>query len=122
MLRTDFMPPVDPGFADPGMTGAFSGFFALIVVVGLIGMGISLYIGVRKYMIMKRAGHDPLTVDAAMAAKFLNSDLLRPGTAVRDDAPAQSVEQRLADVDDLHARGVISDAERSAARAAILAG
>jgi hypothetical protein len=122
MLRSDFVPPVDPGFTDPEITGAFSGFFAFVVVVVLVGIGLSLYVGVRKYTLIKRAGHDPLTVDAAIAAKFLNSDLSHSGATVRDDAPARSIEERLAEVDALHERGVISDMERSAARAAILAG
>jgi hypothetical protein len=37
-------------------------------------------------------------------------------------APEKSVEQRLAEIDDLHDRGVISTDEHTAARAKIIAG
>ena len=36
-------------------------------------------------------------------------------------APTQSLEQRLTELDDLHRRGVISDAEHTTARAKALA-
>ncbi|MGN8550954.1 UNVERIFIED_CONTAM: SHOCT domain-containing protein [Microbacterium sp. SLM126] len=122
MVSLDFVPPIDPGLGEPGIFGGFSVIFAVFVVVVLVGIGLSVYIGIRKYMLIKQAGHDPFTVDAALAAKVLNSDVLRPGTAVDDAAPAKSLEQRLADIDALHERGVISDDERAFARAAILAG
>jgi len=105
-----------------GAQTAFTGVFGVVLVVVLIGMVFGIVVAVRKYLLLKRAGHDPFTVDAAIAAKVLNSDMLRPGTAVPDDSPARTIEQRLAEVDDLHARGVISADERIAARAAILGG
>lgn len=122
MVSHDIVPPVDPGFGDPGLFTGISAIFPVFLVIILVGVGLSAYIGIRKYMLIKRAGHDPFTVDAALAAKVLNSDMLRPGTAIDDAAPAKSLEQRLADIDELHGRGVISDDERAAARAAILAG
>lgn len=122
MIGSDFMPPVDPGLTGAGIPAAFSVVFVLVAVVVVAGIAFSVFVGIRKYSVIKKSGHDPFTVDAAVAAKVLNSDLLRPGTAVDDSAPAKSLEQRLSDIDDLHARGVISDDERTAARAAILAG
>ncbi|MCH6232165.1 SHOCT domain-containing protein [Microbacterium sp. CFH 31415] len=122
MISADFLPPDDSGFGSPSIPAEFSVVFALFAIVVVAGIGFSIYVGVRKYAILKQAGHDPLTVDAALAAKVLNSDLLRPGTAVDDAAPAKSLEERLSEVDSLHARGVISDDERAAARASILRG
>lgn len=124
MVGADFMPPVDPEIANPGFPAAFSGIFAVFFIIALIGLAVSVYIGIRKYAVIKKAGHDPLTVDAALAAKVLNSDMLRPapGRAAGDVAPAKSLEERLSEIDDLHARQVISDDERAAARAAILGG
>lgn len=122
MLRADFIPPDDPGFDVFDASGVAAGFsivFTIVVLAVVAGIAFSIFVAVRKYRVIKESGHDPLTVDAA---KVLNSDLLRPGTAVDDAAPATSLEQRLAEVDGLHARGVISDDERAAARAAILAG
>lgn len=126
MVSHDFVPPVDPGsfdpgFADPSIPSAFSGIFVLFVVLVLAVIGFSLYVGVRKYAVLKRAGHDPLTVDAELAARVLGSDALRPGAA--DAAtPTKSLEERLAEIESLHERGVISADERAAARAAILGG
>lgn len=126
MVGADFMPPLDPEIANPGFPAAFSGIFAVFFIIALIGLAVSVYIGIRKYAVIKKAGHDPLTVDAALAAKVLNSDMLRPapgpGLAAGDVAPAKSLEERLSEIDDLHARQVISDDERTAARAAILGG
>jgi hypothetical protein len=126
MMSLDFVPPVDPGFGDPtfgdpGIPEAFSAFFALFAVIVVLGIGFSIYVGIRKYRIIKVAGHDPFTVDAALAAKVLNSDVLRPGAAADSAAPVKSLEQRLAEIDSLHESGVISAEERAAARAAILA-
>ncbi len=117
MISADFQPPADPGIA----TG-FDAFFAVAVIVFLLIVGLIVAIAVRKYRVIKNAGHDPLTIDAALAAKVLDSDLLRRGTAVEGAAPAKSLEERLTDIDALHTRGIISDHERTAARAAILGG
>ncbi|WP_169581296.1 MULTISPECIES: SHOCT domain-containing protein [Microbacterium] len=124
MVGADFMPPVDPEIVNPGLPAAFAGIFAVFFVIALIGLAVSVYIGIRKYAVIKRAGHDPLTVDAALAAKVLDSDVLRPAPAeaAGGRAPAKSLEERLSEIDDLHTRGVISDDERGAARAAILGG
>lgn len=112
----------DPGMDPTGFATGFNALFGIMVVVVLIGVVFSAVVAVRKYMVLKNAGHDPLTVDAALAARLLNSDALRPGTAAAPSDPALKVEQRLAELDDLVARGVITDEERMAARAQILGG
>ncbi|MGV9193400.1 SHOCT domain-containing protein [Microbacterium sp. MC2] len=118
--------PVDPVGLDPsvgmGMPPGFAALFAFIVVLVIAGGVVGVVINVRKYRLLRRAGHDPLTVDAAIAAKILDSELPRAGTAPADPALPRTVEERLAEIDDLHTRGVISADERAAARAAILAG
>ncbi len=43
-----------------------------------------------------------------------------PGTQLAPMTPARAVEERLADLDDLHSRGVISDEERRDARVKII--
>lgn len=110
-----FYPP-----ADPTMSGAVTGFSTIFVIVATIvvlGFVFAIVVGVRKYQLLRREGVDPLTVDAALAAKVLKSDALRPA-----DGGAPTIETRLREVDDLRARGVISEDEHRAARAAILAG
>jgi len=95
----------------------FTGFFVLfgIVFAGVVIFGI--VVAVRKWNVAKEAGYDPLTMDTQIAAQVGRSALLRP-TEERAERP--SIEQRLAELGDLHARGVISDAEHAAARAKAL--
>ncbi len=129
-MHIDVFEPVPIGLdpsAGMGMSSGFATLFAIIVVLVIAGGVAGVVINARRYRLLRRAGHDPLTVDAAIAAKILDSDLLRSDTTRPEgadalEAPERSVEQRLAEVDDLHARGVISADERAAARAAILAG
>ncbi|MDT3331016.1 SHOCT domain-containing protein [Microbacterium aquilitoris] len=118
----------DSGFFGPGMPGpdmggagdAFSAFFGLAVVLVIAGAVFSVVVAARKRRILRDAGIDPFTVDAAIAAKVLRSDLLAPSTPAAQVAP--SIEKRLAELDDLRARGVISEDEHREARAAVLKG
>lgn len=108
---------VPDDFVSPGMAAStgMEGFFGLFVVV-FVGVAIfSIVVGIRKYRILHDAGADPFTVDAAVAAKVLKSDMLNPSAG-------RSVEERLAELDGLLARGVISDEEHREARAAVLRG
>jgi hypothetical protein len=99
---------VDPGVGDPmmGMSTGMEGAFGLVLILVVAGVIFSI-------------GTDPFTVDAAVAAKVLKSDMLAPPAA---SAPARSVEERLGELDDLFARGVISADEHREARAALLRG
>lgn len=111
-----------PDFVTPGMdmNAGFVGFFGLVLLLVVAGVIFSVVVGVRKYRILKDAGADPFTVDAAVAAKVLRSDVLRPSST---DVPAtRSLEERLRELDDLFARGVITEDEHREARAAALRG
>ncbi|GAA5028654.1 SHOCT domain-containing protein [Microbacterium fluvii] len=118
----DFPIPDDvvqvPGFGEP--TGIFAGmgvFMAIFIVIFIGVVVFGIVVAVRKYTVLKNAGIDPLAADAAIAAKLVNSEALRP----QAPAPAErTVEERLAELDDLVARGVISADERRDARARIL--
>lgn len=119
----------DGGLMDPtgmdGMASGFSAVFALVLVLGIVGSIFGLVIRARKYRILKDAGIDPLTVDAQIAAKVLRSDALAPRASepvVATPPPAPTIEQRLVELDDLRARGIISDEEHREARAAVLRG
>jgi hypothetical protein len=119
MRRVDvFIPPVDPGFEGPLAPSGFDAIFGIITVLVVVGIVVSVIVGVRKWMLLHDAGIDPLTVDARLAATVINSNALRPEESL---APV-GVEARLAQLDDLHARGVITADERATARAAILTG
>ncbi|MFE6734281.1 SHOCT domain-containing protein [Microbacterium sp. NPDC057650] len=107
------------------MESAFVIFPVLIglgfVLFGLLFVGFIVFLVIvirRNWKTAKDAGYDPLTMETQMAAQVMNSELLRPAAA---PAPA-ALEQRLAELDDLHRRGVITDAEHVAARASALQG
>ena len=109
---------VTPGM---GMSTGIEGFFGIVLLLIVGGAIFSVVVGVRKYRILKDAGADPFTVDAAVAAKVLRSDVLRP-TSAEQGTGARSLEERLRELDDLFARGVISEDEHREARAAALRG
>jgi competence protein ComGC len=62
---------------------------------------------------LRDAGLNPLTAPAQLASRLLSSQAL---------APAQRLELRLVELEDLRRRGVISEQEHTAARARALAG
>jgi hypothetical protein len=76
--------------------------FVLIVVVVVV-----------RVVRMRKAGHNPLTLDADIAMKLMDSDLL---------SKTGSKQEQLKEIEALHASGQVTDAERDAARAAILSG
>ncbi|WP_404442339.1 SHOCT domain-containing protein [Microbacterium marinum] len=127
-IPTDEIPFDDTGvgpFYDNGMATAQNGFgalFGLVVVVAIAGVIFSAVVGMRKYRVLNDAGVAPLTVDAAIAAKVLRSDVLAPAAPTVTPTPETKLEERLAELDDLHARGVISDDEHRDARSAALRG
>lgn len=103
----------DPSQLDPTLGGGFDAMFVIIPVIIVIGIVATVGLVIYRSVHVARAGRNPLTLDTDIALAALDSPLL---------APATSLEKRLREVDDLHARGVISDAEHASARAAILAG
>lgn len=113
-----------PDVVTPGtdMTAGVEGLFGLVLVLFIGGAIFSAIVGFRKYRILKDAGADPFTVDAAVAAKVLRSDVLRPSGSQEPEAPARSLEERLKELDDLLARGIITPDEHREARAAALRG
>lgn len=116
-MRALDLPDDVVGVGGPGMATStgFEGFFALFLVLFVAAAIFSVAVGIRKYRILRDAGTDPFTVDAAVAAKVLKSDML--------NTPAERpTEERLAELDGLLARGVISADEHRDARAAILRG
>jgi uncharacterized transporter YbjL len=92
-----------PVFAQVFIAGVMV-LFVLIVVFVVIS-------SVKNWRALKKAGVDPLAAQGQLAGQLANSELL---------AGKQSTEDRLREIDDLHARGVISDEEHQAARAAAL--
>lgn len=84
------------------------GIVAAIIVIAVILIVVMSVKNARK---VKDAGHDPLTLHADLATRVLDSDVMRP---------AQSTEQRLANLDALHAKKAITAEEYASARAEII--
>jgi len=96
----------------PGSGATDALFIAAPIFIGVVFVLIIVMVVVRVVRVRK-AGHNPLTLDADIAMKLMDSDLL---------SKTGSKQQQLAEVDALHASGQVTDEERSAARAAILSG
>lgn len=99
---------VMPG-GGPGIPGWF---IVLFVIVAVLAVGGSIW----RYSVLRSGGLNPFVAREQLEAR-LNQTLTAavPG-------PGQSIEQRLAELTDLHTRGVITDEELSAGRAKIIAG
>ncbi|WIB71088.1 SHOCT domain-containing protein [Curtobacterium sp. MCBD17_026] len=105
------------GPGESGMPDLFDGWFgiafgvvaALTILTTLTIVILTLYRGKR----MADRGQNPLTMQEDIAYQAMQS---------RTFAPDKPLEQRLAELDDLHARGVISDEEHRSARAEALRG
>jgi cytochrome c-type biogenesis protein CcmH/NrfG len=102
---------MDPGFGDlpPSFLIAFAvvGLFIAVVLVLVVTSA------VRSRKVLRDSGLDPLAAPAQIAARLAP----RP-----TGHPDKVLEQRLAELDDLHRRGVITDAEHKGARATALRG
>jgi hypothetical protein len=90
------------------MTGAFLVFFAFACVFIAAVFCFIVYAIVRNRNALKAAGYDPVTAQVQMADRVVKGFEGKP------------LEQRLAELDDLHRRGLISAEEHAAGRTAAL--
>jgi len=95
------------------MDTIFPVLFAAVATLIVAGFVFVIVQQVRNARKVHRAGHDPFTVQADLANRALDSELLRP---VRGTA------ERLAELDRLRAADTITADEYSSARATVLAG
>jgi hypothetical protein len=90
------------------------------VVVGLLivfAIIRTIIYGGRRRKILLDAGLDPRMASVQMEARLANSALLTPANSA-----AKTVEERLAELESLHGRGLISAEELHEARAKVLDG
>ncbi len=95
-----------------GVSGFGIGFGVVIVLFVLLFVAAVVFIVVTVVRNANRAralGHDPLTMQTELAARVIDSPLLAA-------APKPTLEQRLAELDDLRSRGVLTEDEYRAAR------
>lgn len=109
---------VDEG-ADPFMA-AFSALFIIIpiIIVGVIVLMIVL--AVLNARRLRSKGINPLASEAEIMADAVRSSAAQRSAAQPPAAAAPTLEARLAEIDQLHAAGKITAAERDAARASVL--
>ena len=102
---------IEEGELSPGplSVGLFELAIAAIGSLVLLGFLFVAYGIVRSHRAAKRAGLDPFASEAQVIAQAVRGSSL-------------TLEQRLAELDDLHRRGVISTEERAAARQHVLSG
>ncbi|MCS5734683.1 hypothetical protein [Herbiconiux daphne] len=82
---------------------------AAIIAVVFVVVIVSVVANARR---VRRSGHNPLTLQADLATKLLDSDAL---------SAERSTEERLGELDRLRASAAISPDEYQAARARVLA-
>ena len=112
---------VDFGMVHPGPFGnpdpwndmvVGFGVFGVLFAIAFVAMiGFIVFVAVRNYRASKNAGLDPFTLQTELAVRAAKSQML---------APRQSREQRLAELEDLLARRVITPEEYQQARMKIL--
>jgi hypothetical protein len=92
--------------------GIVGGIIAFgFVIFGLLFTAVVVFIivtAVRNAQKARELGHDPLTLETELAVKAIDSAVL---------APAGTIESRLAELDSLRSRGIITEAEYAKARA-----
>ncbi len=99
------------GLSDSGFPPAFAVMFAIFGVIFGLVVVLIVVSAVKRYRAAKVAGLDPFAGDIQVMGAVAHSKALTP------DVP---VEERLAEIDRLHAARTISAEEREAARARIL--
>jgi hypothetical protein len=110
---------------DPAGGPDVGGFVALMVVVGLVGLGLTAWRVSTARDLARKAGMDP---DQATAITLLGGDGLDAtyvATSLRGPAqppapPARTVEERLLELQGLKDQGLVTDEEFQARRAAVL--
>ena len=91
----------------------FTAMSIIVPVVFVIAFAAIIVFAVVNFRRIRKAGHNPFTLNADLASRALDSRLL---------APDQPLEKRLDELDRLRAAGRITDEEHERARASILSG
>ncbi len=94
-----------PGVGDVPVWFTIMFVVVAVIFVAIVVLGVT--IALRSRRVLRDSGLDPLAAGAQIAARISRGPLA---------TPVQSMEQRLSELDDLHRRGLITDAEHDAAR------
>jgi len=91
-------------------------FIVLFVVVAVIGIGSAIW----RTVVLRKGGLNPFVAKEQMEVQLRKK--LRETAAPTPAPPTKTMEERLAELDDLHERGVITAEERAAGRAKVIGG
>ena len=102
---------------DPGPPGWWTAALVVMVILAVIGIAISIW----RFEVLRRGGLNPLAAKEQLEVMAADR-LARDARASQETGPreSKSIEERLAELDDLYQRGVISDDERREARAKVI--
>lgn len=95
------------------MIGERTLLFIIVPIVIVVIIVVVVVLVVVNVIRVRRAGHNPVTLQSDIATRILDSDVLRAAPTKAD---------QLRELDELRASGQITDTEREAARARILGG
>lgn len=122
MVRIDTQPPGIDLFLDDGdtFTSVFNALFIIvpIIIVGMIILMIVL--AVLNARRLRSKGISPLATEAEIVADAVRGSAAQRSGTQPAARPAQTLEARLAEIEQLHAAGKITTAERDTARASVL--
>jgi hypothetical protein len=110
-----------------GLPGWFSTLFVIFGVIILTGFIVAIARSFWQFSVLRSGGLNPFVAKEQLEAR-LNQRLTTPTApppppTAAPAAPAEkSIEQRLAELQDLHVRGVITADELAAGRAKIIGG
>ena len=91
-------------------------FIVLFVVVAVLGIVSAIW----RFVVLRKGGLNPFVAKEQLEVQLTKN--LRHTPAPTPGQPAKTIEERLAELDDLHERGVITAEERAAGRAKIIGG
>ncbi|MCX6403666.1 MAG: SHOCT domain-containing protein [Actinobacteria bacterium] len=97
--------------AELGVPAFFAIMAAFFPLLFLATLGLIIFMAVRNYNKAKSMGKDPFTLQTEVIAKLADSKLLQG---------EESIEQKLAEADELLAKGSITQTEHSELRKTIL--
>ncbi|WP_369371749.1 hypothetical protein AB1046_00095 [Promicromonospora sp. Populi] len=122
MVRIDAQRTGIEPFLDEG-DSFMSVFNALFIIVPILFIGVVVLIIVLVVVNSRRLrnkGISPLATEAEIVADAVRGSAAQRSGAQPAASSAQTIEARLAEIEQLHAAGKITTAERDAARASVL--
>jgi hypothetical protein len=113
---------IDAFLEGDSFTSAFNALFIIVPVLIVGTIVLMIVLAVVNARRLRSKGINPLATEAEIVADAVRSSAAQRSGAqpARATGRTQSLEARLAEIEQLHAAGKITGAERDAARASVL--